>query len=526
MSDRIKVLLIEDDTYYVDVIREMLDYASVPFFDLVRAARLSEGLQRLSSEKFDVVLLDLGLPDSRGLETFERLQDRASELPIIVLSGLSDEDVAVDAVRSGAQDYLIKGQVNADLLARAIRYAIERKRAKEKIQRHNRELTALNEIAQTINSTLDLQETLTLIAEYSIHLLDTEATSVLLCDEGKGDLWFAAASGAGADAVQGQRLSVDQGIVGWVVQRGEPVLVPDVSQDPRWFSGFDEEGDFITRSLLCVPLRSRGRVIGALEAVNKRSGAFDEEDLRLLSLLAEPATTAIENARLFEQVRTNSEQLRALSHRLVDVQEAERRRVARELHDEIGQTLSSLLLSLTLMEGEVDNPVAVITRINQLEGLIDRTLDDLHRLAMDLRPATLDHLGLVPALEHYVEVIDEQSGVTARFEVVGLGKERLSAAIETSLYRIVQEALTNTRHSQATRIDVLLERRGDQVVAIVEDNGDGFDPDMVSQEGTRLGLLGMQERTEMVGGSLTIESEIGKGTTIVAEVPYVQAKAE
>ncbi len=149
-------------------------------------------------------------------------------------------------------------------------------------------------------------------------------------------------------------------------------------------------------------------------------------------------------------------------------------------------------------------------------------IENLHRLAMDLRPASLDHLGLVPALVQYVKTIGDRYGLTARSKVVGLESERLHSDMETALYRIVQEALTNiVRHARATRVDVLLERRGDQVVVVVEDNGTGFDADTTRfmQKG-HLGLAGMQERAEMLGGSLIVESTAGRGTTLVVEVPY------
>jgi len=321
---------------------------------------------------------------------------------------------------------------------------------------------------------------------------------------------------------RGQRLAMGQGIVGWVAQRGEPALVTDISNDPRVFRGFDQEGDFTTRSLLCVPLRSKGQVIGVLEACNKINGLFTQKDMWLLSSLAAPAVTAIENARLFEQVRAGREQLQALSHRLVDVQEATLSRVARELHDETGQALSALLLSLSLLEHDADDPVAVITRVNELEGLVDRTLENLHRLSMNLRPASLDHLGLIPALEHYVELFGSQHGLAVQFEAVGLGNERLPPEVETAFYRIVQEALTNVaRHAQATHLDVLLERRGDQFVTIIEDNGVGFDTEAATKSG-RLGLFGMRERAEMLGGTLTIESYAGAGTTVLVEIPSVR----
>lgn len=409
------------------------------------------------------------------------------------------------------------------VLGSMIRDVTERIRVQEEMERRNRELAALNEIGQALNSTLDLHEVLTLITGHTNRLLGTQATSVLLYDEERDDLYFAAGSGLGADFLVGQRLPLGQGIAGWVVAHDEPALVPEVSQDPRWLGSFDRGGSFATHSLLCVPLHSKGRVIGALETMNKEGG-FGQNDLRLLTALAAPMATAIENARLFEQVRNGRAQLQALSRRLVEVQEAERGHVARELHDETGQALSSLLLSLSMLEQEAGDPQAVRARIAGLEAMVDEMLENLHRLATNLRPATLDFLGLIPALEQYIETFSEQYGIPVEFETVGLTPEdRLPPEVETALYRIVQEALTNViRHAQATRVDVLLERRDDRVVAIIEDDGMGFDAEAAKQSG-RLGLFGMQERAEMLGGRLTIESAAGMGTTVYVEVPYAHS---
>jgi signal transduction histidine kinase len=158
--------------------------------------------------------------------------------------------------------------------------------------------------------------------------------------------------------------------------------------------------------------------------------------------------------------------------------------------------------------------------------MTSNVLENLHRLAVDLRPASLDHMGLIAALRQYVEAFERQHGLTMQFEVVGLDDERLPPTVETNLYRIVQEALTNVvRHAQASHVDVLLERRGDQVVTIIEDNGIGFDPDGTGQS-TRLGLLGMRERAEMLGGTLAVESSGNSGTTIYVEVPYVHSHSD
>jgi signal transduction histidine kinase len=227
----------------------------------------------------------------------------------------------------------------------------------------------------------------------------------------------------------------------------------------------------------------------------------------------------VQNAWLFQQVRTGRERLRALSRRLVEIQETERRYIARELHDEAGQALTSLMVGLRLLERQAHRREAVIAGVEELMQMVDGVIDNLHRLSMHLRPAALDHLGLVAALRQYAEAISGQHGLTLEFEAVGLA-ERLPPDMEASVHRIVQEALTNVvRHAQATRVDVLLERRGDKLVVLVEDNGVGFDPATVYESG-RLGVFGMRERTEMLGGTLTVESSPGAGTTLLLEIPY------
>jgi two-component system sensor histidine kinase NreB len=158
--------------------------------------------------------------------------------------------------------------------------------------------------------------------------------------------------------------------------------------------------------------------------------------------------------------------------------------------------------------------------LSDAKGLADCVLEDLHRLAMDLRPAALDHLGLVAALEQFANKMNTE-GLSVQFKVVGFGEERLPQDLETSLYRIVQEALTNVRrHAQASNVGILLRRDDGRVVVIVEDDGVGFTPDQ-AEKGERLGLVGMRERAEMLGGILTIESSLEEGTTIIVEVPDV-----
>ena len=471
------------------------------------------------------ILSTYGQTTAANPELAEEQSDYAwLSAPMIV----GDRTIGVLDMKSKEQTYFSPNdQQLLQTLADQTAVAIENARLHRETQQRVDELTTLSMISQTITSTLDLAETLTIITDNAIRLLDAAAASVILQDQVKSDLWVHAASGGVPESVRGIRLAAGQGIVGWVITQGKPALVPDVSQDSRFFSQVDQETGFVTRSVICVPLKTEQQTIGAIEVMNKKEGVFNYEDLRLLSLLATPATIAIENARLFQAETTAREQaellrleLQSLSRRLVQVQETERRNIARELHDEAGQALTSMMVGLGLVERGADNPKTVVDHVNELKGMTNDVLENLHRLAMDLRPASLDHLGLTAALRQYIKAFSRQHDLKTQFEVVGLDDKRLPPAVETNLYRIVQEALTNVvRHAQATQVDVLLERRGDQIVTIIEDNGTGFDAEAAEQSG-RLGLLGMRERAEMLDGTLIVESTKGSTTTIYVEVPY------
>jgi NtrC-family two-component system sensor histidine kinase KinB len=243
----------------------------------------------------------------------------------------------------------------ARLLANQAASAIEDARLSEVTRRYMVEATTLNSIGQVITSSLDLHQTLSIIADHAHWLLDVEAASVILLDEERDALWFGAASGESADFVRGQRLSSGQGIVNWVVQHGEPQMVHDASQDPRWFSKWDKETGFVTRSVLCVPLRTKGQTIGAIEAINKASGPFDEKDQTLLTSIASSAAIAIENARLYEELQRRADSLEETVARRTRQLQAERDRTQAIL-EAVGEAVI-----VTDLQGKIQylNPAAV-----------------------------------------------------------------------------------------------------------------------------------------------------------------------
>lgn len=212
--------------------------------------------------------------------------------------------------------------------------------------------------------------------------------------------------------------------------------------------------------------------------------------------------------------------LRAISKRLLEVQEAERRHLAGELHDEIGQQLTGLRLLLRV-SGEVSVD-AIRSRFDQARDIVDGLLKTVRRLSFDLRPADLDQFGLLPALLGLFERYTIQTGVQVDFKHLGIDR-RFGGRAETAAYRIVQEALTNTaRHAGVPEVSVRMWTEGDRLNLQIDDRGRGFDPDAVMKVARSTGLFGMSERTTLVGGRMTIESNPGSGTTISAELPFYE----
>jgi signal transduction histidine kinase len=292
-----------------------------------------------------------------------------------------------------------------------------------------------------------------------------------------------------------------------VLERGRSERVDQIVDDAEIAHDFAQR--FGARTGLYVPLHAHGRPIGMIVAHDRmgRDPRFGETDLRLAEAFGIRAAVAVDLSQ-----RIARDALR----RVVMAQEVERRRLARELHDETGQALTSILLGLKSLEEAVEGDAARAA-VDVLRAQVVGTLQDVRRLAVELRPKVLDDFGLVPALERLTDIVGEQAGIAVTFES-GIGSERLPEDVETALYRIVQESLTNiVKHAEARTVSVVLTRKARSVVAVVEDDGRGFDPSSVREDA--LGLSGIRERAALVRGRIGIETGHGAGTTIVAEVP-------
>ena len=250
--------------------------------------------------------------------------------------------------------------------------AIENAQLFAEAQRRVDELVSLNQMGQMLSSTLELEQILTILMDQTAAILDAEAGSVSLLDKESGELVFMVAAGPKGDEVKGLRLPAGRGVAGWSAQEGQPVLVPDVREDARFYGQVDRETGFVTKSLLCVPLIAKNKVIGVVEVLNKRTGTFSEYDLSLLSSLATVAATALENARLYERIRTFNEEL--------EQRVAERTSELLTLHT-IAATVSQSLDLETIVHRALEQVLALMGRRAGGFYLLDSKTDQLHLVA-------------------------------------------------------------------------------------------------------------------------------------------------
>jgi two-component system, NarL family, sensor histidine kinase UhpB len=492
----IRVLLVEDSPSDAELLQYHLQTVSFESFEIVHVEWLKDALAHLRAEPFDVVLLDLHLPDSAGLSTFLSIQKEAPQVPIVVLTGSLDEMQGIEAVRRGVQDYLIKGQFQEQQIARTIRYAMERSQAQLALQRAHDELE------------MRVQERTRDLAKANDQL----------------------------EFERGRLFSILDQLPSFVC-----ILTPDhsIRFGNRCFRQLfgDYEGrrchDVICRSLTPCSYCPTMSVLQTGRQVEWEFKSPAGRDYQMFDypFIESPGSLLVlkmgiditERKKAEQALKGSEEQLRHLSSQLLNAQEAERRRISRELHDELGQALTIIKLRISGIGRKLRKDQQQLRDQCDLNlTYIDEVIDNVRRMSRDLSPMILEDLGLATALRRLANDFAEASGIKMAMEIADID-HLFQPAYNIDIYRIIQEVLTNIgKHSGARSVSLEVQVRDGQARFAVEDDGKGMELKAAgNREGGQqgLGLATIKERVRMLGGNLELESRKGRGTRVSFFIP-------
>ncbi|MEM7348723.1 MAG: GAF domain-containing sensor histidine kinase, partial [Chloroflexota bacterium] len=394
----------------------------------------------------------------------------------------------------------------------------------DQLTRVNEDLTLMNSVAAAITSTLDLDQLLTLITQQIKNTIDVEDCSLLLYDEARTGLIFKAIARPSEGHLIGFKLKPGQGVAGWVAEQDEPVIVNDVQNDTRFYAEVDEALGLETSSIICVPLRIKGEVIGVIEAINKVNGVFDYDTLQLLTSLASTAALAIENANLY---RTLQEERDDLVHKEAEIRES----IVRNLHDGPTQMLSAVSMNIDFVTHLQDtDPDKVEEGLEKLQQLANDATKEVRSLLFGLHPAILETKGIIAALQVLVDRFPDLYGTKLTLETTLYHRPPLSKQAEIEAFIIIQEAITNARkHAEASEVIIQLRSNNDALAIVVKDYGKGFDMANAAvdyDKGLSFGLSMMANRARLIDADFSIESEPDYGTTVILSVPLSTASAQ
>ena len=402
------------------------------------------------------------------------------------------------------------------------------RKTKPKQGEEQTDILALSRISAALSGLWDLDAILGVGLDSALEYMNGTVGEILLINESTKSLSRRVHRGLSQEFVTGLRTNLGEGITGTVAQSGKAILLEDISADPRVAHRelIIAEG---LKAFISVPLRAKEVVLGVLNIASHRRRKFTNDDVYFLYAIGDQLGIAIEHARLYERLRNARERLRKLARQNLVAEEDERRRIARELHDETSQSLSGIALQLQAlieMSGMSGTPSEeFVSGLKKVQALTVQVHNEVSRLISNLHPALLDTLGLVPAVRQYAETRLHSLEMDVSVEIKG--KElRLPPEVEAALFRFIQGAVGNVaQHSQAKNVSVLLEFRPDEFIMKVSDNGQGFDVSEITdveESGRGRGLFSMRERIGFLSGKSGIESETGKGTTVWASIPIGQ----
>jgi PAS domain S-box-containing protein len=497
----VKILLVEDSESDASLLREEILQSNTGDHQIKVAGSLQQAIDYFKNNQVDATLLDLNLPDSSGLETVRAVMSFQPDAPIVVLTGFDDEKTGIEAVRMGAQDYLVKGRSDGRLISRAVRYAIERKKMEVELRKARDELEIrVEERTRTIKRQSRFLEAYFQYSLTTVMFLDRNFNFLRVNDEFARACQKRAADFPGHNYFEFFPDPGNKAIFENAVRTNTPyvaVAKPFVFQD-------QPELGIIYCDWTLVPIRTEN----------------GEVELLILSL-----KDVTERVRAERRILDDQQQLRALTAELLMVEEGERRKIASELHDSVGQILAFLKIELGDMQRS-KLPKESVSTIRHLREQVERAIEQTRSLTFEMSPPELYTLGLGPALEELAQRFSEERGLACSVDVHD-GSYPLSDQVKILLYRAVRELLINAaKHARAQSVQIKMNKAAGNIEIVVEDNGVGFDASRLDR--TRrvitpgFGLFSIRERLGQMGGKLEINSEKGRGTKITLSAPLEQ----
>jgi PAS domain S-box-containing protein len=416
-----------------------------------------------------------------------------------------------------------------------VRDVTEKKRTEREQAQWLWEQEMLSTIERQLVSTVDLSDVLDMISNQARILARADLAGIITID-GEKDLYRWLSIRGERSVVQKRFLPLGTSAKKFYHEK-EARIIYSLSGDPEYtveeFPLFSDEG-IITA--VQFPLQKGAIVFGHLNIGYRNRHQISPRMFKLLQLFSERATVAIMNAELYDQLLKQTKQLQQMFEVRMLAQEEERRRIAAELHDSLGQLLTSIKIHFEVLEdSDLVTGTEGIQQIKEIKGLLDNAISEARNISYDLRPSILDDFGLVPALEVLCDKFGIRSGLKVNFQTHNL-EARLHNRVETALYRIAQEALNNVqKHAHATEVSVQIIRTPTTVNLVIEDNGKGFDAEEVERhqypgsngyDYSGMGLVSMKERVQSLQGTLTIDTTPGKGTDIMVEIPLLEGNSQ
>ena len=391
------------------------------------------------------------------------------------------------------------------------------------------ELIALSRVSAAISGLWDLEAILKVGINSVLEIMHGVIGGVMLLDEQTNSLSYFVYQGLSDKYVEEMRFKLGEGVAGKVAQNGRAILLEDISLEPS-----AARPDLIKteglKAFISVPLRAKDNVLGVLNVASTMARRFTKDDMYLLGSIGDQLGIAIEQAKLYKRLDDARKRYQTLLRQMITIQEEERKRIARELHDETSQQLTALALNLQalteMMEMGDFKDTEIKAMLKKIQNIAVQASAEVVRLIRELRPTLLDTLGLPAAIRNLAEMHLASRGINVTTEFKGMEQRRLSYEAELTLFRVAQETMSNiVRHSEAKKAIIRLECNSNECILSIEDDGKGFNVSEITRiekDGRGAGLFGVRERVAAVGGEAYIESQPGKGVRATAKVPVSQ----